>query len=72
MRYDPDNAVSLCFACHQYFHENFDEFRTFMRLRLGGHALDMLDVRARQPVYDLDKQAITMWLENQIKKLEES
>ena len=71
VRYDPDNCLALCFGCHQYFHENPDEFRAFMKLRLGEYQLNMLDVRARQPIHSLDQQAVKLWLDNQIKKMEE-
>ena len=70
VRFDPSNALAFCFSCHQYFHENPDEFVAFMTKRLGERELDLLNSRARTPVRYLDKEAIRLWLEQQIRRLE--
>ncbi len=67
-RYDPDNGVSLCLGCHQYFSENRDEEEAFMINKLGQRGVDMLKARAR--VIDLDRELIKLYLEEQIKLLE--
>ncbi len=68
-RFDPDNAVALDVGCHQYFHENPDEFRAFMKLKLGERGLDMLDSRARITWPRPDEAAIELYLRKQIELL---
>jgi 5-methylcytosine-specific restriction endonuclease McrA len=67
VRWDEDNAVALCFGCHQHFHEEHHEFDEFMKQRLGDR-LDLLDARARVPARHIDKAMIKIWLEQEIKK----
>ncbi len=69
-RYDPDNALALDFGCHQYFHENPDEFKEFMRRRLGERELDLLDSRSRVTWPRPDEALIELWLNAEISKLE--
>ena len=70
VRYDPDNACLLCFYDHQYFHENPLELVEFFKARLGEEGFDMLNNRARITYPKPDKQAIELYLEEQIKLLE--
>ena len=44
-RYDPDNLVGLCFACHQYFHGHPEEYREFFIARLGEVGYERLKMR---------------------------
>jgi hypothetical protein len=69
VRWDADNALCLCFGCHQYFHENPDEHREFMRRKLG-QRLDLLESRARISYPKPDEAIIQLWLKDAIKKLE--
>ncbi len=68
-RYDDANVIALDFFCHQYFHENPDEFRAFMKLKLGERGLDMLDSRARITWPRPDEAAIELYLRKQIELL---
>ena len=70
VRYDPDNCLSLCLGCHQFFGENRNEEEVFMLRKLGQYRLDMLNSRARR-IGKPDKEAIKIWLQIEIKKLEE-
>jgi len=71
-RFDPDNCDALCSpGCHQYFHEHQAEYKQWKRLRLGGVEFAMLEARARKHV-KLDKQAIKIWLDYEMKKLSEA
>jgi len=69
VRYDPDNCLSLCLGCHQFFGENRNEEEAFMLRKLGQRGLDMLNSRARTPARYLDREAIKIWLTQEIEKL---
>ncbi len=69
VRFDPDNALACDFGCHTYLDENPDEFRAFMKLRLGQAKLDLLDSRARITWPRPDEQLITLWLKKEISRL---
>lgn len=45
-RFDPDNAVCVCFTCHRWFHENPEEARAFMVRKLGENVYNSLCLRA--------------------------
>ena len=68
VRFDDANAIAACLGCHQFFHENPDEFKAFMRQRLGA-GLDLLDSRARIMFPRPDEAAIKLYLQQEIKKL---
>lgn len=57
VRFDRDNAASLCFYCHRYFTENPADHQYFFLKRLGQEKYDALCVRARQPA-KFDEEAI--------------
>jgi len=71
VRYDPDNACALDFGCHQYFTSHPLEHTEFFKNRLGDK-FDMLNSRARTPARYLDKEAIRLYLGEQIKELEDN
>ena len=69
VRFDPDNAVTFCYGCHQYADENRDEFFTpFMIRRLGQEGFDFLAGRMRQ-LGAPDRKLIKLWLTEELKKL---
>ena len=49
VRFDPENILILCFACHQYFHENPLEHSLFVVKKIGRKAFDRLTIRANTP-----------------------
>ena len=68
-RWDEDNVIAVCMGCHQYFHENHDEFEAFMKQHLGENEFDLLAGRMRirgKP----DKKLLTLYYQQQIKLLE--
>lgn len=67
-RHDEENCVSLCFGCHQYFHENPREFEEFMRQRLGDR-FDLLEGRSRVLVKYIDRTAIELYLKQELENL---
>jgi len=69
-RWDADNAVGLCGGCHMYFTAQPFEFTAWATKYLGQDKLDMLQARSRTLAHDIDKSAITVWLKQEIKKLE--
>ena len=70
-RFDPENCITLCFGCHRIWDgDERDEFKLFMRKRLGDEAFELLDVRAhirKKRDDNLDRIAIKYLL----KELEE-
>ena len=45
-RLDPDNALSLCYGCHQYLDSHPEEKETFWRSVIGDERFDALAARA--------------------------
>jgi len=70
VRFEPDNAVALCFGCHQHFHANPHEHVAFMEKRLGTQAYNRLLLLANIPKKP-DYKAIKIWLKAMLKGQEE-
>lgn len=68
-RYDESNSTTLCFYCHQYFHGHPLEFVEWTKKRLGEREFDMLNARMRI-ITKPDKKAITIYLQQKIRELE--
>lgn len=45
-RLDPDNALALCYGCHQYLDSHPDEKEVFWRSVIGDKRFDALAARA--------------------------
>jgi hypothetical protein len=45
-RFDPDNALALCYGCHQYLDSHPDEKEAFWRSIIGDERFDALAARA--------------------------
>src|SRR5438552_3809582 len=69
VRYDPDNAIAVCFYCHRILTENPENHREFFRKRLGENGYKLLMVRAMTPKKP-DQKLITLQLKELIKELE--
>lgn len=46
-RLDPDNALALCYGCHQYLDSHGPEKHEFFRKALGDERFTALEARAR-------------------------
>ena len=57
-RFDPDNACSICYGCHSWFHQNPKEHENFMVNRLGVEIFNALQDRRRKVVKKNDKEII--------------
>ncbi len=68
-RFDDENAVGVCGACHLYLGGNPPEHVEFFK-RLLGDRYDLLLARARD-TSKIDKEAIKLYLQAKIKELEE-
>lgn len=68
VRYDEDNAVLLCFGCHQYFHSNPAEHTAWFKQHLGEEKFNLLEGRASQ-VGKVDENAVFLYLKHQLEKL---
>jgi hypothetical protein len=70
VRFDSDNAASLCFSCHRYFTENPSEHSGFFLKRLGQKRYDNLTIRARTP-QKVDEKAIAFRLKLELENLKQ-
>ncbi len=70
VRYDTDNLMALDFGCHSYLDGNPLEKIEFFKNRLGEQAFDYLNARSRVPARFIDKEAIGLYLKEQIRQLE--
>lgn len=70
VRFDPDNAWAVCFACHRKFEEDPEWAIQMQRKRLGAR-YDSFVLKANVVVkrYDADKKILKIWLQREIKKL---
>lgn len=68
VRYDEDNAVGLCGACHLYFTAHPLEHTEWFKQHLGEREFDLLNHRAHIP-QKIDRNAIAIYLEVKIKEL---
>ena len=67
-RYDPDNAVGVCFSCHQYLGSNPYQHTEFFKKHLGSEKFDALNIRAEIPM-KVDKEKMEASLLEKIKLL---
>jgi len=56
VRFDPMNAVSLCYGHHQYFGGRPAEFMDWYAARVGLDEVERLEREAKQPAKGLKKQ----------------
>ena len=70
VRFDPDNACTLCMGDHLYLDSNPLEKVEFFQNRLGQVKFDLLNSRARITFPRPDKKMLTIYYQQQIKKLE--
>lgn len=68
LRWNPDNAVCLCFGCHAYLDSHPYEKIEFFKKRLGEEKLDYLQAQLR--VRDKpDINLITLYIQKLLKEL---
>jgi hypothetical protein len=70
VRWDEDNAVTLCMGDHLYLDGNPLEKVAFFQNRLGQVKFDLLNSRARITFPRPDKKMLTLYYQQQIKKLD--
>ncbi len=68
-RWDEENAVLLCFGCHQYFHSRPLEHSRWFEEHLGQPAFCLLEARAHQ-VGKVDGNLMTLYIQAKIKEIE--
>ena len=68
VRYDPENACALDFSCHIYLGENPYAHTEFFKQRLGSERFELLNIRANK-LEKIDKEAITVYLKEKIKEV---
>ena len=69
VRYDPDNACGVDFACHQYLGSNPYAYTELFKKRLGSEKFEQLNIRAEM-IVKVDKEKIEADLLEKIKLLE--
>jgi predicted RNA-binding Zn-ribbon protein involved in translation (DUF1610 family) len=70
VRFDPDNACTLCMGDHLYLDSNPLEKVEFFQNRLGQVKFDLLNSRARITFPRPDKKMLTIYYQQQIKLLD--
>lgn len=71
VRFDRENASSLCFKCHQHFTGNPYDHAEFFLKRLGKKKYVALAARANTP-QKVDESEIILGLKMELKKLKEN
>ena len=67
VRWNPDNAVAVCFGCHRKFHESPAYHYEWFTKHLG-ERFEYLQYQANM-IQKLDLQAIELYLKEKIKEL---
>jgi hypothetical protein len=70
VRFDPDNACTLCMGDHLYLDSNPMEKVEFFQNRLGETNFNLLNSRARITYPKPDKKMLTIYFQQQIKLLD--
>jgi hypothetical protein len=70
VRFDPENAASLCFSCHRFFTENPAEHTEFFVTRLGKAKYNDLAFRARTP-QKVDEKLIAFGFKLELENLKQ-
>lgn len=65
VRWDEDNAIGLCFGCHQYLDSHPLEKVEFFQQKLDG-VFDLLNVRAREKGMP-DKKMLTLYYQSKLR-----
>ena len=68
VRYDPDNCIGICGACHLYLTSHPLEHVEFFKTLLGEEKFDMLNsrVRIRAPI---DKELLKLYFQEKVKEV---
>ena len=68
-RYDRDNVCSICFVCHQGFHEHPNIATDFFKKRLGSERYEQLNIRSQmiKKMSKQDKKDLMIFYKEQIK-----
>ena len=70
VRFNPDNAIALCYGCHRYLGSNPTEHNQFFLKKLGIETYDRINMLARIPM-KIDENMICLGLKVLIKELED-
>ena len=68
-RFDEDNAIGICGACHLYLTAHPLEHIEFFKARLGQDGFDLLYARS-QETGRIDRAAIKLWLKQELEKID--
>lgn len=66
-RFDPENAIALCYGCHRYWDKHIDEYEDFKYLQLGEDGFNKLTLRA----WSTSRMGSNFWKKLTLKKAEE-
>jgi hypothetical protein len=70
VRFDPENAIALCFSCHNYFGGNPADHVSFFKNILGNDRYRLLEIRASIPK-KVDESEIALGYKMELKKMKE-
>lgn len=67
-RFEPRNAISLCYGCHSFIDRNAEEKIAFFKKKLGEKRYELLRIKSKLPekIYE---SAVCIWLKQEIEKL---
>lgn len=69
VRFDEDNAIGICGACHLYLTAHPLEHVGFFKALLGEDKFDMLNARMRIPAKSIDKSVLTLYYKSKLEEL---
>ncbi|KKM75483.1 hypothetical protein LCGC14_1389770 [marine sediment metagenome] len=69
VRWDEDNAVGLCYGCHQYLSSHPQEHLEWFKKHIGVSEFENLEGRMRQRGHP-DKQLLTLYYKAQLEEIE--
>ncbi len=69
VRWDEENAVGLCGACHMYFTANPLEHTEWFKKHLGEEKFDLLNSRMRQTHPKPDQNLLLIYYQVKIKEM---
>ena len=68
-RFDEMNCNGFCFGCHQYFEENYEEYKVWLIAQIGEYEFDLLNGRARITYPKPDRELVRLYIEQKIEEV---
>ena len=72
IRHDLDVALGLCGGCHMWIDHEAEEKIALLVSKIGQEKYDLLQARARTPAKYIDINLITLYLKEELRKLNDN